>query len=145
MRSPTSRHARDTLEADGPSADLALAYMRIAGLHKFEFDERARGRGGRARDRDGRRGRRRLRADLGALLARVLALRHRPGRRRTKPLLDEAFREARERGYSFIAANIAYNDTWTRLHMLRPDVSREAGRRSPARRPRRAVTDLEPR
>ena len=33
-------------------------------------------------------------------------------------LLDESFDEARTRGYTFIAHNIAYNDAWTRLHTM---------------------------
>ncbi len=33
--------ARRALEKHGPSAELALAYMRLAGLHKFEMDPRA--------------------------------------------------------------------------------------------------------
>ena len=35
-------------------------------------------------------------------------------------MFDESFDEARERGYSFIAHNIAYNDSWTRLHTMTP-------------------------
>ena len=33
-----TEHARRVLEEHGPSADLALAYIRLAGLYKFEFD-----------------------------------------------------------------------------------------------------------
>ena len=33
-------------------------------------------------------------------------------------LVDESFAEARSRGYSFIAHNIAYNEAWTRLHTM---------------------------
>ena len=45
-------------------------------------------------------------------------------------LLDESFDEARSRGYSFIAHNIAYNEAWTRLHTM------TAGHRRPNRRDR---------
>jgi adenylate cyclase len=38
-------------------------------------------------------------------------------------MLDESFEEARRRGYSFIAHNIAYNDAWTRLHTMTPGIS----------------------
>ena len=37
-------------------------------------------------------------------------------------MLDESFDEARSRGYSFIAHNIAYNDAWTRLHTMTPGI-----------------------
>src|SRR5205085_3010510 len=34
-----TEHARRVLEKHGPSAELAVAYVRLAGLYKFEFDE----------------------------------------------------------------------------------------------------------
>ena len=37
-------------------------------------------------------------------------------------MLDDAFDEARRRGFLFIAHNIAYNDSWTRLHTMTPGV-----------------------
>jgi adenylate cyclase len=36
--------------------------------------------------------------------------------------LDETFHEAQRAGYSFIAHNIAYNEAWTRLHLLMPGI-----------------------
>ena len=38
-------------------------------------------------------------------------------------MLDESFEEARRRGYSFIAHNIAYNDAWHRLHTMTPGIA----------------------
>ena len=38
--------AREELEPLGPSADLAMAYMRISGMHTFAFDVRGRARRG---------------------------------------------------------------------------------------------------
>ena len=38
-------------------------------------------------------------------------------------MLDDCFSEARRRGFSMIAHNIAYNDTWTRLHTMSAGVA----------------------
>jgi class 3 adenylate cyclase len=112
--------ARDALEADGPSADLALAYMRISGLHKFEFEDvlsiEAAERAVETAAAAG--------ADFERVWAQSwLAFALYDGGRgeEADALLDQAFREARARGYAFIAANIAYNETWTRLHSLTPN------------------------
>src|SRR5919198_1189675 len=37
-------------------------------------------------------------------------------------MLDETFQEARRASFSFIAQNIAYNEAWTRLHLMMPGI-----------------------
>ena len=116
-----TEHARRVLEEHGPSADLALAYIRLAGLYKFEFDnehslemaeqavEVARAAG----------------AEFERLWARSWVAFAQIDTGRTgeaMATLDETFEEAQRAGYSFIAHNIAYNEAWTRLHLLLPGI-----------------------
>jgi class 3 adenylate cyclase/tetratricopeptide (TPR) repeat protein len=114
--------ARRVLEDHGPSAELAVAYMRLAGLYKFEFDNlRALETVSKAVE---------VARAAGAAFERVWATSwlaftlFDTGRTaEAMKMLDESFDEARRRGYSFIAHNIAYNDAWTRLHTMTPGVS----------------------
>jgi class 3 adenylate cyclase/tetratricopeptide (TPR) repeat protein len=113
--------ARRVLEAHGPSAELSVAYMRLAGLYKFEFDnlraletvskavEVARAAGA-----DFERG--------WATSWLAFTLFDTGSTAEAMTMLDESFDEARRRGYSFIAHNLAYNDAWTRLHTMTPGV-----------------------
>jgi predicted ATPase/class 3 adenylate cyclase len=113
--------ARTVLEGHGPSAELSVAYTRLAGVYQFEFDrthsvematkavEVARAAG----------------ADFERVWATswlALALLDAGRTAEATKALDESFGEARSRGYSFIAHNIAYNDAWTRLHMMRSEI-----------------------
>ncbi|HYW29801.1 MAG TPA: AAA family ATPase [Gaiellales bacterium] len=113
--------AVEVLERGGPSAELSHAYMRLAGHYKFEFDPRAVETAMRALE---------VARGAGADFERVWATswlgfalldegEFEDGWR----LMDESFDEARRRGYSFIAHNIAYNEAWTRLHMVTAGVS----------------------
>ena len=118
--------ARRVLERHGPSAELALAYIRLAGLYKFEFDaDRSLDAALKAVD---------VARAAGADFERVWALswvsfalfdtgRTEEGAR----ALEESFEEARRRGYSFIAHNIAYNDAWVRLHTMTPGIGDRIG------------------
>ena len=114
--------ARRVLEDHGPSAELAVAYMRLAGLYKFEFDNlRALETVSKAVE---------VARAAGADFERVWATSwlaftlFDTGRTaEAMKMLDESFEEARRRGYSFIAHNIAYNDAWTRLHTMTPGIS----------------------
>ncbi|MBA3735305.1 MAG: AAA family ATPase [Actinobacteria bacterium] len=113
--------ARRVLETAGPSADLAIAYMRIAGLYKFEFDaDRSLETAAKAVE---------VAQAAGADFERIwasswLAFSQIDSGRTTEGIktLDESFEEARRRGYLFIAHNIAYNDAWIRLHTMRAGV-----------------------
>ena len=113
--------ARRVLEAAGPSAELSVAYMRLSGLYKFEFDnERSLEAGLKAVE---------VAQAAGADFERIwatswVALSLVDGDRPAEgmKMLDDAFDEARRRGFLFIAHNIAYNDSWNRLHTMTPGV-----------------------
>jgi len=109
------------LEQAGPSPELALAYMRLSGLYKFEFAA--------AQSLETAEKAVEVATAAGADFERIWAQswlayslldvgRTAEGMK----MLDESFDEARSRGYSFIAHNIAYNDAWTRLHTMTPGI-----------------------
>jgi class 3 adenylate cyclase len=113
--------ARRVLEQAGPSPELALAYMRLSGLYKFEFAA--------AESLETAEKAVEVATAAGADFERIWAQswmayslldvgRNAEG----MELLDESFDEARSRGYSFITHNIAYNDAWTRLHTMSADI-----------------------
>jgi class 3 adenylate cyclase len=111
-----TRQAIDVLEQAGPSSDLAHAYVRLSGLYKFDFDARTIETATTAVD---------VAKAAGADFERVwatawlgFALLDEGDADRGWRLVDASFDEARRRGYAFIAHNIAYNDSWTRLHTL---------------------------
>jgi class 3 adenylate cyclase len=105
------------LEPAGPSADLSMAYQRLAGMSAFELDyqsclESAR----RAVE---------IAEQVGADLERVwalgfLALGYIDGEDQDRglALMQECFDQARAKGYSQIASNVAWNNIWTRTHMM---------------------------
>jgi class 3 adenylate cyclase len=109
--------ALELLEPAGPSADLAMAHQRLAGLSAFELDYRGCLESAqRAVD---------VAEQAGADFERVwalgfVALGHVDGdeQERGFALMDECFEEARAKGYSQIASNMAWNNIWTRTHML---------------------------
>lgn len=113
--------ARHVLEAHGPSAELALAYMRLAGLYKFNMDTRALDTAAKAVEVARAAG-----ADFERVWAQAFlapALFDTGHTTEALTMLDESFEEARRRGYSFVAHNIAYNDAWGRLHTMMPGVA----------------------
>jgi class 3 adenylate cyclase len=110
--------ARAVLEEAGPSADLATAYVRIAGLRVFAFDyegcvEAAR-RGmevGEAAGADFERTWAHAFLSMGLLgtdVAEGLAV------------SDAVYEEAAAKGYWLVASNTTYNDIWCRVHLLQP-------------------------
>ena len=108
--------ARRILEEHGPSADLAMAYMRLAGLYQFDKDPRALQTARKAVE---------VARVAGADFERVwaqsfvaLALSDVGETAEGQSLLDDCFAETRQRGFAMITHNIAYNDTWTRLHTM---------------------------
>ena len=114
-------HALRVLEGAGPSADLAMAHQRLSGMRAFELDylgclESAR----RAVD---------IAEQAGADYERVWALGFLalgylggPELERGLALMDDLFREARDKGYSQIASNVAWNTIWERTHMMLPEL-----------------------
>jgi class 3 adenylate cyclase len=115
--------ARRVLEEAGPSAELSLAYMRISGLYKFEFDaERSLEMAEKAVEIAKAAG-----ADFERLWAAAwvaFALYDVGRSAEAATILDETFDEAQRLGYTFITNNIAYNDAWTRLHTMTGVVDR---------------------
>jgi class 3 adenylate cyclase len=116
-----TEHARRVLEEHGPSADLAVAYIRLSGLYKFEFDdERSLEMAEKAVE---------VARAAGAEFERVwakswvaFALIDTGRTAEAMRMLDETFHEAQRAGFSFIAHNIAYNEAWTRLHLMLPGI-----------------------
>ena len=106
--------AREALEQEGPSADLAFAYLRIAGIHAFQLDfDLCREKAERAAQIAQQAG-----ADFERLWAVVfIALGHFGSARGTE-LYDRCYGEAREKGYGIIVGNATYNEVWDHVHSL---------------------------
>lgn len=112
--------ARCVLEDHGPSPELSVAYMRLAGLYKFELDPRSLDTARKAVEVARAAGADFERVWAQGFLAPALFDAGRTAE--ALRMLDESFQEARRRGYSFVAQNIAYNDAWGRLHTMMPGV-----------------------
>src|SRR5439155_939529 len=119
--------AREVLETGGPSADLALAHMRIAGLRTFELD----GVGALAAARRAVQ----IARDAGADFERIwaesfvaIALVDAGEEAEGLGLLEGCFRESVAAGYSLIAGNVVFNETWLRVHALAGGLDRLAAR-----------------
>jgi class 3 adenylate cyclase len=116
-----TEHARRVLEEHGPSADLAVAYVRLSGLYKFEFDnEHSLEMAEKAVEVAEAAG-----AEFERLWAKswvAFALIDTGRTLEAMQMLDETFHEAQRGGYAFIAHNIAYNEAWTRLHLMLPGI-----------------------
>jgi len=110
------------LEGHGPSADLALAYLRLSGVYKFQLEHAAAVEAGRK----GVAVARAAGADFERIWATswlAFALFDTGHAEEGLAMLDECFAEAVSRGYVFIAQNVAYNDAFTRLHTLLPGIT----------------------
>jgi len=106
--------AREVLEPEGPSADLALAYLRIAGIYAFQVDYRAcREAARRAAD---------IAEEASADFERVWALSFVAlgyfGTAAEFELYARCYEEALDKGYGLIAGNVLYNEIWDRVHTL---------------------------
>jgi class 3 adenylate cyclase len=113
--------ARRTLEEHAASADLAMAYTRLAGLYQFDKDPRALKAARKAVEVARIAGADFERVWAQSFLALALSDAGQPAEARS--MLNDCFSEAQRRGYSMIAHNIAYNDTWTRLHTMSAGVA----------------------
>jgi adenylate cyclase len=109
------------LKAAGPSADLAMAHQRLAGLDAFQLDYRGCLESAQRAVE--------IAEQVGADYERVwalgfVALGYVDGleQERGLALMDACFLEAREKGYSQIASNVAWNTIWTRTHMMLPEL-----------------------
>ena len=111
--------ARAILEPSGPSTDLAIAYLRISGLHTFELEpDKALAAAQKAVDLAAHMHDTQTHAwALGFLgLAQVHLGQNDDGFRN----VDLAYREAVDAGHMFVATNTAYNDLWMRVHLMHP-------------------------
>ena len=113
--------ARDVLAGAGPSAELAMAYVRLAGLEVFELDFQscleAAGNAVEIADAAG--------ADFERVYGlSLLGLGYIDAGEPERGLgiLDEAFAEAFGKEYWQIAQNVAWNDIWSRVHLRRGDL-----------------------
>jgi class 3 adenylate cyclase len=109
--------ALEVLEPAGPSADLAMAHQRLAGMSAFELDYRGCLESAKRAVE--------IAEQAGADFERVwalgfVALGYIDGveQERGLALMDECFEQARSKGYSQIASNVAWNNIWTRTHMM---------------------------
>jgi len=110
------------LERHGPSADLALAYLRLSGLYKFQHEHAPAVEAARK----GVEVARAAGADFERVWATswlAFALFDTGHADEALAMLDECFEEALSRGYMFIAQNVAYNDAFTRLHTMLPGIA----------------------
>jgi class 3 adenylate cyclase len=106
--------ARAALEGEGPSAELALVYLRIAGIHAFQLDyHQCRAAAERAVDIAER-----ASADFERLWALSFVAVGHYGSAREFTLLDRCFHEAQAKGYAIIASNTLYNEIWDRVHTV---------------------------
>jgi class 3 adenylate cyclase len=109
-----AEEAREVLEREGPSADLAHAYIRISGLHSFALDYE---RGLAAAER-GVEVAEQASADPERLWALSFAALAALGTAREYELFAAVYEEAIEKGYSIVAGNTTYNEIWSRVHTL---------------------------
>ena len=110
--------ARDVLADAGPSAELAMAYVRLAGLDVFELDYVGCLKHSRSAVE--------IAEAAGADYERVYALSFlalgyidsgEP--ERGLEILDEAYESANANDYFHIAQNVTWNDIWSRVHLRR--------------------------
>ena len=110
------------LERHGPSSDLALAYLRLSGIHKFQHEHAA----AIEAARKGVAVAAAASADFERIWATswlALALFDTGHAEEALAMLDDCFEDAVGRGYMFIAQNVAYNEAFTRLHTLLPGIA----------------------
>ncbi|HEU6446193.1 MAG TPA: AAA family ATPase, partial [Gaiellaceae bacterium] len=105
--------AREALEREGPSAELALAYIRISGLHSFALDNDR----GRAAAERGVEIAEQASADFERVWALSFVALAESGSRGFE-LFERVYQEAIEKRYSIVAGNATYNELWSRVHSL---------------------------
>ncbi len=123
--------AREALEGEGPSADLAMAHVRLAGLDAFELDYQGCLEHSRKAVA--------IAEEAGADFERVwglgfvaLGLLDSGDHARGFEAMDACYREASEKGYWYVAQNMTFNDIWTRTHTLETELDERLARPSEA-------------
>jgi class 3 adenylate cyclase len=121
------RRARDVLEPLGPSADLASLYFQEASQKLFENDFAA-CLAGMKRAHE-------IAAEVGAERQRIhslsfmgLAMIDLNEVDRGLAMIEEAYRQACDGGFRFIASNSQWNDVWLRTHLMIPNAERSVAR-----------------
>jgi class 3 adenylate cyclase len=105
-------HAREALEPEGPSADLALVHLRIAGIYAFELEyDKCLAAAERAVEIAEQ-----ASADFERVYALSIVALGYYGTAREFRLLDDIYREALAKGYVVIASAVLYNEIWDRVH-----------------------------
>jgi class 3 adenylate cyclase len=109
--------ARDVLEKEGPSGELAMVHVRLAGLHAFELDY--------AGCLDAAHKAVEIAEAAEADYERVyglsfLALGYLDSGKHSEgfEIMDLCYREAAAKGYWQVTQNVTWNDIWSRIHML---------------------------
>jgi class 3 adenylate cyclase len=113
--------ARDVLELAGPSSELAVTYMRIAGLRVFELDHQ----GGLDASRKAVETAEAAGADFERVWANsflALAITEGGDVERGLEVMDRCIEEAMAKRYWLITSNAIYNDIWLRVHLLQGDL-----------------------
>ena len=107
------------LERHGPSSDLALAYMRIAGLHLFQLEVEP--------TLDAARKAVKTAEAAGDEIIRIwalgflaLALLDNGDVDAGLATIEQSHREAMAHGVPYVAINSAFNDLWNRVHCMLP-------------------------
>jgi class 3 adenylate cyclase len=107
-------HALAALEPEGPSADLALVHLRIAGIYAFELEyDKCLAAAERAVDVAEQ-----ASADFERVYALSIVALGYYGTAREFRLLDDIYREAIAKGYVVIASAVVYNEIWDRVHAV---------------------------
>jgi adenylate cyclase len=110
--------ARDVLAGAGPSAELAMAYVRLAGLDVFELDFEGCLKHSRSAVE--------IAEAAGADYERLYGMSFlglgyidagEP--ERGLEILDETFQDASAKDYFHLAQNVTWNDIWSRVHLRR--------------------------
>jgi class 3 adenylate cyclase len=120
--------ARDSLLDQPPSRELAIAYVRLSGIHTFnQRDKEANSTANEAV---------RIAEALGAEDVKAWALNFlglsligQGHEDEGFDYLDRSYHDAMAGGFPFYAANACYNDVWTRVHLLRTEAIEDRVRR----------------
>jgi predicted ATPase/class 3 adenylate cyclase len=111
--------ARDVLEREGPSADLAMAHLRLAQLALFELDDQACLEGSERAYH--------IAEQAGADYERIYSLGFMSNALYGLGRVDEgyerasqAYTEAMANGFGFVAQNLEWNRAWLHVHMMIP-------------------------
>ena len=121
------QRALEALEREGPSADLALVHLRIAGIYAFHVEyERCLAAAERAVEIAER-----ASADFERVYALSIAALGHYGTAREFTLLDQCFHEALAKGYVVIASGVIYNEIWDRVHAVAGGLAKALEKQEP--------------